>query len=200
VHILGLYPELEHLDVDVGVIRFRWSNMDPMELYSLAAICVITNPSTIFEIGTFDGATTAVLASAAPGARILTLDLPEDEGELHLRAGQTGEQSPGVGFRYRGAPGAERITQLYGDSRVFDFSSWYRQVDLVVVDGGHDYETVASDTATALGLVAAGGVVVWDDYCPIWPDVVRAVDEATMARQLDVVRIAGTELALHRSK
>ena len=44
--------------VAMGDMTYRVSNMDPFELYCLAAIARIRRPRTIFEVGTYDGATT----------------------------------------------------------------------------------------------------------------------------------------------
>ena len=46
----------------------------------------------------------------------------------------------------------------------------------MLVDAGHEYEFVKADTETALRLIRPGGTILWDDYDPGWPGVVRAVD------------------------
>jgi hypothetical protein len=53
---------------------------------------------------------------------------------------------------------------LLGDSRIFDFSPWARTIDLVLVDGGHDFEMALAHTFSAQWLLALGGVMVWDDH------------------------------------
>jgi hypothetical protein len=37
-------------------------------------------------------------------------------------------------------------------------------VDFVFVDGGHDFETIASDTERARGMLGGSGVIVWHDF------------------------------------
>ena len=171
--------------------------MNPMETYCLSAICMLKRPRLIFEIGTFDGATTARLAASSPEVEVVTLDLPDLESEVQKQAAESGEPSLGVGFRYRDTLGAARIRQLFGDSRTFDFGPWYGKADLVLIDGGHDYDTVLSDSSNAVRMLAPAGTIVWDDYGPTWPDVGRAIDDAAAMFGLPVVRVAGTELAPH---
>lgn len=178
VFMLTLYPEIENQEVEMGKVRFRRSNQDPLEQFFLAAYCRLREPRRIFEIGTYDGSTTLLLARNAPDARIFTLDLPPEAASVATVRGEEEHAASGnVGSAYRGTPEEARIEQLYGDSRTFDFEPWMASIDLVSVDGGHTYECVASDTATAKRLLAPGGAIVWDDYEPVWPDVVRAVDE-----------------------
>jgi hypothetical protein len=191
--IAEIIPNLDDIAVDLGTIRFRTSNQDPLERFFLGAWCQAYQPKRIFEIGTYDGTTTLLMARNAPGAEIFTLDLPPSDAESatfspevdHVRGG-------GVGASFRDAPEAERITQLLGNSRTFDFSAWTASIDLVVVDGGHEYDCASADTATACALVRQGGAIVWDDYDPAWPSVIRAVDESG----LPAVHVIHTGLAV----
>lgn len=196
-HILALYPELEDTKVPVGDVQLTWSNMPPAAIYALTAIIRLRRPSRIFEIGTYDGATTLHMAAAAPSAEIWTLDLPESESDLGYYAAREGVTSKGVGHRFRGTTDGRRITQLYGDSRAFDFTRWHGTIDLVVVDAGHTYDLALADSLTAFRLLRPGGVIIWDDYCPPWPGVIRAVDEVVAAEpSRRAVRIEGTNMAV----
>lgn len=194
--ILAVFPELETTCVRLGEIEFHPENMSPMEVYCLLGIVAVRGSRRIFEFGTYDGATTAYLASSAPDVEVWTLDLPEDQGFLHAQARQSQTVQQQTGHRYRRLPYADRVTQLFGDSRYFDFSPWTAGIDLVLIDGGHTYEIVRSDSANALKMLAPGGVIIWDDYSPAWPDVVRAVDDFSAASRLNPVHIASTGLAI----
>lgn len=44
-----------------------------------------------------------------------------------------------IGEAFKGTSENSKITQLYGDSREFDFSPWYGQCDFVWIDACHDY-------------------------------------------------------------
>lgn len=193
VHVLDAFPGAADIEVDMGLVTFRLSNLDPYERYAVAALAVLRKPRRILEIGTYDGATTLLLARAAPDAEIFTLDLPPESAGSATVTWETDNAAAGVGSRFRGDPDAVRITQLLGDSRTFDFSPWHGTIDLVLVDGGHAYEPAKADTGSAQKLLASGGMIIWDDYTVGWPGVVRAVDESG----LSVIRLAGTDLAVH---
>ncbi len=195
INFVKTYPDAKQQTVPMGDVRFRLWNMDPYEQFALGALAGLRQPRRIFEIGTFDGSTTLLLARMVPTAQIYTLDLPlgtvDGTNDLALA------KVDGAGSRFRDAPEADRITQIYGDSRQFDFSPYYGKMDMVVVDGGHDADCVSADTESAFKLVSPEGVVVWDDYTPRWPDVIAAVDGAAKRHDVLVAQLRHTELALY---
>ena len=107
-----------------------------------------------------------------------------------------GRESSGSGQRFHGTKEQNRITQLYGDSRSFDFAPWSGKIDMVVIDAGHAYHCVPADTQAALRLISESGAVIWDDYCPLWTDVVKAVDEVSANGTAFPVHLRGTEMAV----
>ena len=192
VHVA--YPEVSDCVVRMGDVGFRLFNLDPTERFVLAALAQLRRPRRIFEFGTYDGATTLLLARAAPEAEVLTLDLPAGsadwfEEEQLAAAG-------GTGAAFRSQPEAPAITQILADSRTFDAGPYEGSIDFVLVDGSHDYECVRADTENAFRMLAPGGVIVWDDYSRDWPDVVRAVDELAEREGLEILSLALTGLAV----
>ena len=153
-------------------------------LWDLVAVCLLArsrSPGICFEIGTGEGRTALHLALNTPSeTKVYTLDV-----SVH----------PDTGSIFRKHAEASKITRLTGDSQVMDLSSYYQTVDLVFVDGAHDYEAVSSDTRLAFSLLSPGGCVIWDDLAPGWPGVVRAVRE--WSRNNPIRRIAGTKLAFY---
>ena len=181
-------------------VVYRMFNLDPTERYCLGAMAQVLQPGRIFEFGTYDGATTVLLARAAPDAEVITVDLPQsDIAALRGPDVVITEQiavAGGVGACFRGQPEEVRITQVLGDSREVDLSKWFGTCDLVLVDGGHEADVCLADSRNALQLVSSQGVVVWDDYQPNWPGVVRAVDTVTADLGCQVVHIESTGLAV----
>jgi predicted O-methyltransferase YrrM len=191
------YPEAVGMVVHMGDVTYRISNMDPSELYCLAVIARIRQPRTIFEFGTYDGATTRWLAQVAPHAEIFTIDLPlELRGEWESATlVDRSSGGDGLGARFRDTAAASRITQLLGDSRTYDFTEYFGSMDLIVVDADHAYESARSDTESALNMLSTRGVVIWDDY--VWPGVVQAVDEAAEHHGFRAINLAPSELAVY---
>jgi hypothetical protein len=135
-----------------------------LETFILLAAGRIVNPKRIFEIGTFRGLTTRILAMNFPNADLYTLDLDPDLAAETL--------SP-HGY----------VKQLKGHSMQFDFSPYYGTCQLVFIDGGHDYATVLRDSATALKLIdpAAPSAIVWHDCGhPQCPGVADALQESEL--------------------
>lgn len=194
--LFDLFPGIEEQEVSLSPAQFyRPANMVlPLpEFLSVAAICRFRAPRRIFEIGTYLGSSTAIMAQNTPGStQLWTLDLNEAEMRA-LNLDFT------VGRDFVDSPQTAKITQLRGDSRKFDFSPYKGQMDLVFVDANHAYPFVKFDTGVAFELLAPGGIIIWDDY--VWGDypecagVARHLNE--LSRQKPVYRLANTRLAIY---
>lgn len=157
------------------------------ELSSIAYLCRAMSFNTIFEIGTFVGRMTRILAiNSGNSSKVYTLDLPR-EAVPH-----------DVGEFYRDTDEAQRITQLYGDSRLFDYSSWYDSVDFCWVDACHDFEFAYSDTIEAFKMVKDGGWVGWHDYrhSAPWAGVTKTVRKINSIIGGGIIHINGTTTAV----
>lgn len=170
----------------------------------LAYITRVVQPSAIFEIGTFRGRTTINFALNSPDhCRVYTLDLPPASRNASAVEGASVEdrrlmEIQEVGVDYLGKTGADKITQLYGDSRTFDYSPYRGKIDLVFVDAAHHYAAVKSDTENALAMLKPGGWLIWDNFSQYgdYHDVTRAVLD--MFPRDRVVQLEDTELAVHQ--
>jgi predicted O-methyltransferase YrrM len=173
--------------------RHEWS-LGTAEQLIVQVLIAGRDVSNVFEIGTFNGGTTALMAEALPpDGTVVTVDLPDDL----FRASQAppGFDASAVGCVYRASPAAHKVTQLRADSLRLDSSTWRRSADLVLVDGCHDYTHGCADTATALQVVRPGGIILWDDFQPYWDGLVRGIVQAMNGRRLQ--RLAGSSLAVH---
>jgi predicted O-methyltransferase YrrM len=171
------------------------------ELATLAAICARARPRRIFEIGTYTGLSTLVMAMNAPAdAEIHTLDLaPAARQDYARRLGLGDFPEYPVGAHFAAHPAGRRIHQLFGDARELDPAPFRAGLDLVLIDANHTYDFVRVDSEHALAMLRPGGLIVWDDY--VWTErapecagVTRYVNELAVTRP--VRRIAGTRLAL----
>jgi predicted O-methyltransferase YrrM len=169
------------------------------EAYVLAAITSFLRPQTVFEIGTFTGGGTVIMAQqAGPECELFTLDLPPEHTELSLPGEDFDppeEDSSRIGRRFRGSPYEQQITQLYGDSATFSFAPYEGRMDLVFVDGAHSYSYVVSDTRKALKMLSRRGTIIWDDCALDHPGVAQALDR--FAVSLPIYRIAETRFAVY---
>jgi predicted O-methyltransferase YrrM len=187
--------------VTTAVDDLREGNPTALELFCLGAIVRGTGARSIFEVGTFDGATTLQLALNSPSdAVIYTLDLPATD-VARTRAPLLPQElsyamKPASGARFVGTPAQAKIRQLYGDSAAFSAEPYAGRMDLVIVDGSHARAYVRSDSALARALARPGGWIVWHDY-GVWPDVAAELHE--LAAELPLARLESTTLVLGRT-
>jgi hypothetical protein len=163
-------------------------------LMRLVAIARAVSARRIFEIGTYNGLTAMILAANLPEARIETLDLPPGRSPgLPVLDADLLNAIPFERRVYEGTPYASRIVQHFGDSAVFDFRALGESFDLVYIDGAHSWAYVDNDTKAALSIVRDNGVVVWDDYWRLIPDVAAYLHTLSSER---MHRIEGTRLVV----
>jgi predicted O-methyltransferase YrrM len=199
--VTELFPGIERRAVSLPVSQLpREGGFLPLqELLTLAAICRYVNPQSVFEIGTYRGGSTLIMAMhSAASTTIHTLDLPAHDSAIQypLDIGPIAGKPFIVGERYRGTEFASRIHQLYEDSAKFDFTPYYGTVDLVLVDGNHEYGNVKMDSEHAFKMLRPGGVIVWDDYhISYGPGVIRALHDYS---DRHLFQIAGTRFAVYK--
>ena len=169
-----------------------------LELMILIACVRIVDATAMFEIGTFLGNSTLHMALNArknDNAVIHTLDLPEkDKFRLYPWA----EGLPKEYNRVHEAKefGAD-IVELTGDSTSFDFSRFLDRIDLVLIDGDHSREAVASDSVWANRMIRSTGVILWHDYDQVNdPGCVAAIRQFSSDLGKDMFHVWDTELVL----
>jgi predicted O-methyltransferase YrrM len=197
VELADLVDVSSDLTVRVGATadRHGWS-LGSGEQLLLQVLIRARGCHTAFEIGTFNGGTTRLIAETLPeDGKVWTMDLPPDEFD----ATQAPDDFSGmqVGAAYRNSAAAGKITQIIGNSLEYDFSAYEEVADLVLVDGGHEYMNGLADTRTALRLVRSGGLILWDDFESYWHGLVNGICEAMHGRRFG--RLAGTAFAVYVS-
>ena len=178
---LSVYPAARGLEIMMLLHRDeRWSLSDLETLYLLALISMRKAPK-IFEIGSAHGETSYVMAKINQDTHIFSLDLPVNDTVAHQNK-----------MRWKNTPQEQQTTQLYGDSRKFDYSSYVGQMVIVLIDGDHSYLTCKSDSANALKLINDKGIIIWDDYNAL--EVQRAVNELLPTE--NIFQLKGTGFAV----
>lgn len=122
-------------------------------------------PKRIFEFGTLQGERTLIFAQNCD-ADIVTINLPEGElNDLGERVYGLDDTLNNIGRYFINLGYENRIVQLLQNSRDLDVNEiGARSFDMVFIDGGHDKETVESDTIKAIQLAKPGAMIIWHDF------------------------------------
>jgi predicted O-methyltransferase YrrM len=167
------------------------------ELVHLARTTKALKPKTIFEIGSYNGLSTAVFVlNSETDARILTLDLPP-AGAEH-RPVLSSDRELVANRRMQAVPqvlGLSRYTQLQCDSMQFDPSPYTDSVDLGLIDAAHDVVHVQNDTVKMARMMSEDGIVFWHDYGGRGALGPLAAYLEALAKRCPLYRIRGTTLA-----
>lgn len=170
--------------------------------HALGSVVRAIEPRIILEFGTYLGVSALTMAlNAPPECRIHTVDLPDEtspdfEPSLNnVDRGHIATSRFRVGEAFLRSSHRDQITQIRADSMTFRAENSVRQADLVLVDGGHSLPVVSKDTENAFKVLSPSGVIIWDDYFHLYPDVVVFLDR--LAKERTLYRIHGTNLVIH---
>ena len=180
------------------------------ETQVLAALVVQLQPSSVFEIGTYNGFTTLHFAYNTPDdAVIYTLDLPPDY-EIRTKSDKSNYSyddflvvelsKQNINSRiFKKDRHGQKIKELFGDSMNYDFFPYYGKIDLVFIDGNHSYPFVRSDTENAFKMLSARGVIIWHDFdYIIHRDVFKYLNSLVEFHK--IYHIPGTRFAIFGKK
>lgn len=176
--------KLERIYKDIGKPRRekRWGDAWPLidsvegwmmpgqERWLYDAAHSLPDPANIVEIGSFKGRSTCALGFGCEGTRkrIYAID-PFDGGGWDLNErdffAQFKENVERCGVSHR----IEPIKGLSTDVA----RGWTRPIDLLFIDGSHDYEAVKADFEGFFPHVVPGGIVALHDVSEDWPGVLR---------------------------
>ena len=178
---------LEHLPHDEGHVSI-------LELLILSAFASKLNVTqNVLEIGTFEGITSLNCSLNANNSKVYTLDLPLDHSLDELQDKEYLDYDKDLinsdKRRSEILKNINNVTQLYGDSTKFDFSK--TDYSMAFIDGGHNFQTVKSDTENILKYINKPGSVFWHDY-----DVTNDVGEYLheISGEYDIKWIKNTRL------
>jgi Methyltransferase domain len=168
------------------------------ELATLAAAAQVVKPRRVFEIGTFNGRTSATFIMNSPAeAVVYSLDLPLSVQDGH---GMIESDIELVKQRRLGAWVYEhqledRFRQLLCDSLDFDPLPYRDSIELGFVDGAHARKYVENDTEKMAIMMAPRGLAFWHDYGGRgrFGPLTEYLEE--LGRQIRLFRVPGTTLA-----
>lgn len=192
LQLAEIFPGIEKQSIEIGAIDPDTSHLNHVDMLYVCAIARHIQARTLFEFGTYLGRTTYHLAMGSEVENVFTLDL--DPSLTHAKEMKLGRAVKAVhqrglqGYFFQNQACASRIIQLHGDSRTFDYSSYYKKMDFIFIDGGHTYDLVVNDTHQAFNMLKAGGVVIWHDFAPKSPDVVTFAKHFSISQPLFWIR------------
>jgi hypothetical protein len=163
-------PDLGPSDMDTLAVPLRFQSgggTDPREVLILAAVTKLLRPKRVFEIGTYNGRTTAVfILNSSSACEVFTLDLPLEAGNLsgYLPTDIDLVQDRNPEGYLKRAGLADRYRQIYCDSMTFDPEPFRDTVELGFIDGAHAEEFVRNDTMKMAVMMCDRGYMLWHDY------------------------------------
>ena len=172
--------------------------------HALGAVVQAGKPRRALEFGTYLGVGTLTIALNAPtGCHIVTIDLPDLKAELNdlnrTDLALVAESRYRVGEAFIGSSFRDQVEQVRADSLGWRGDESLGLFDLVLIDGGHSSSIIRADTENAFRLLDPNGIVLWDDYFYLYPEVVSYLDGAAReGRRL--VSIRGTNLVVYSER
>lgn len=184
----------------------------------LACVIKLVRPKRVLEFGTFLGySTRIILENSDDDCEIVSIDLPHGskqgdssldvtDMQLHSSAAINDDFLRQLQFRHGAryldsltASQQRRLNLIKADSRQVKPDSLVNEAgacfDLIFIDGGHDAETIASDSALAFATASGKATVVWHDFgSTIHTDVTDFINKS--ARHLRILSVKGTLIAM----
>lgn len=204
--MMNAMPTGLRVDPAVALGRMRpiegwFTEPEAMLLLDVAQRAVAEHPdSAIVEIGSYQGRSTVVLATAVqglrPAMRVAAID--PHEGLIDMPARPHQQVSPTYEALCRnlnaaGVADAVEVIPLPSTS-----VPWNRPIGLLFIDGLHDYDSVRADLEHFERWIEPGGFVAFHDYSCDFPDVVRFIRELNERPEYGWVEHAGDLLVLRK--
>ena len=133
----------------------------------------------IVEVGTLKGGSAIVLG--ATGNKVWTIDNSPVNKEV---ATKVLAEFPNV--------------ELIEADSIEAGRAWKFLIDMLFIDGNHDYEAVRKDIDVWIDKVVSKGIIAFDDY-ESWPGVTQAVDESIARGELRKVEQAKSLLITEKT-
>jgi hypothetical protein len=178
-------------------------SLTTIESIMLLKLMRLSNPTYLFEFGTYKGLTTRLLLENLPdkpadGERVYTLDLPGLENIAFQGSDeQIAREAQGFERKYLRSRNKHLVKQLLQDSMELDPGLYLNKFQFIFIDGNHERSFVKNDTEKAFKMAAAGpSCIVWHDYGnPEFPELTDYLDGLSVS--MCVHHIEDTMLAFH---
>eukprot|EP00929_Paragymnodinium_shiwhaense_P082687 TRINITY_DN43704_c0_g1_i2.p1 TRINITY_DN43704_c0_g1~~TRINITY_DN43704_c0_g1_i2.p1 ORF type:complete len:232 (-),score=32.24 TRINITY_DN43704_c0_g1_i2:219-914(-) len=133
----------------------------------------------VVEIGVSVGTTSEYLLKRAPNSSLLGIDPFINEPTLYETArGVYAAQSPEPSQPGPPSAAKSRLVRMTSMEAALSEELWtegWNEIDLIFVDGAHDYKSCATDILMWAPRLRARGCIAGHDFSPLYMGVVRAV-------------------------
>jgi hypothetical protein len=136
--------------------------------------CLAKSSKNIFEFGTCSGKTTTLFAlNSPPNSKVYTVTL-NPKSLLNLSIG--GNQDSKVAlknavketiydqFIFTKFSIKNKINLIFQDSAKLNIDKFKNLMDLIFIDGGHNYSCIKNDTEKTFKMIKKQGYIFWHDY------------------------------------
>jgi len=131
-------------------------------LYFSVVSCLLKAAKNILELGTGLGKTTAALSVLFPNATIYTIDIPKDDNDYKAFAWR-GQCKENMEY-FKKNISKDNIIFIEKNSFFLPFLKLPNTFDLIWIDGGHYYPTVAWDIMFSYNRLCSKGFMFMHDY------------------------------------
>jgi len=172
--------------------------------------CLAKSSKNIFEFGTCSGKTTALLAlNSSPESKVYSVTLnPADLSNLSLGNNQDVKaalnnaikESIYDQFIFTNMSIKNKINLIFEDSTILNVDKFENLMDLIFIDGGHNYSCVKNDSEKSFRMIKNEGYIFWHDYnvskrsCK---DVVKYIHEISKIKK--IFHIKNTTLCYYKN-
>jgi len=172
--------------------------------------CLAKLSKNIFEFGTCSGKTTALFAlNSPPESKVYSVTLnPSEVSNLFLGNSQDSKVAVKNAvsetiydqFIFTNMSIKNKINLIFQDSNKLNIDNFENSMDLIFIDGGHNYSCIKNDTEKAFKMINNQGYIFWHDYkvykrsCK---DVVKYIHEISNNKK--IFHIKDTSLCYYKS-
>ena len=136
--------------------------------------CLAKSSKNIFEFGTCSGKTTALFALNSPlESKVYSITLnPADLSNLSfgnnrdnkVALNNVKKESIYDQFIFTNMSIKNKINLIFQDSTKLNVDKFENKMDLIFIDGGHNYSCVKNDSEKSFRMIKKEGYIFWHDY------------------------------------
>ena len=172
--------------------------------------CLAKSSKNIFEFGTCSGKTTTLFALNSPlESKVYSITLnPADLSNLSLgnnrdvKAALNNAKKESIydQFIFMNMSIKNKINLIFQDSTKFNVDKFENSMDLIFIDGGHNYSCVKNDSEKSFRMIKNEGYIFWHDYnvskrsCR---DIVKYIHEISKTKK--IFHIKNTSLCYYKN-